>query len=483
MSDVVVTIDVTSTGESAGLANQLGGFETHTPIGADPYIDNQYDAFKHAYASAVFTDKFGDLGSKIGMDSHEFFGPINTPQQTNMDKFNNNVGREEYHRWKEAKDNGLTDIPLEKWIYDRVNEGKTINDPYSPDETRQWSESSIWDKIKDVFNDLVNSADKYRPPVRYDPLTIDLDGDGLETVGTSAGILFDPTGSGVKTGTGWVKPDDGFLVLDKNGNGLIDNGRELFGDSTIKSNGQLALDGFDALRDLDSNADGKVDVSDAQFNNLKVWRDLNQDGTTQNGELFTLGQLNIASINTGSTANSQTLPDGNQIADLGTYTRTDGSSGTTGEVTGNLGDINLAQDTFHRQFTTHPDTSAVASLPDMRGSGAVRDLREAASQSPALATTLGQLGGNTTHADLKAAVGVILQQWADGATFTDSFEAAAALNKDLFFIPPGVSALDAYNAHYHGLLSTYYASTNGGTPSSVALTATQHGFLIKTLLA
>jgi hypothetical protein len=232
--------------------------------------------------------------------------------------------------------------------------------------------------IDELVDTFFRSSDKYRPPVRYDPLTLDLDGDGLETAGTTAGILFDQTGNGVKTGTGWVKPDDGFLVLDKNGNGLIDNGRELFGDSTLKSNGQLALDGFDALRDLDSNADGKVDVSDAQFNNLKVWRDLNQDGTTQNGELFTLGQLNIASINTGSTANSQTLPDGNQIADLGTYTRTDGSTGTTGEVTGNLGDINLAQDTFHRQFTTHPDTSVVASLPDMRGSGAVRDLREAA---------------------------------------------------------------------------------------------------------
>ncbi len=308
--------------------------------------------------------------------------------------------------------------------------------------------------ISDFLSDLFNSAAKYVQPVRRDPLTLDLDGDGLETVGTNAGILFDPTGGGVKTGTGWVKPDDGFLVLDKNGNGTIDNGRELFGDSTLKSNGQLALDGFDALRDLDSNTDGKVDVSDAQFNNLKVWRDLNQDGTTQNGELFTLNQLGIASINVGSTVHSQTLADGNQIADLGTFTRVDGSSGTTGEVTGNLGDINLAQDTFHRQFTTHPDTSVVASLPDMRGSGAVRDLREAASLSPDLAATLGQLGANTTHADLKAVVGVILQQWADGATFTDSFEAAQAQNKDLFFIPPGVSALDAYNAHYHGLLGT-----------------------------
>ena len=230
-------------------------------------------------------------------------------------------------------------------------------------------------------------------------------------------------------------------MLDKNGNGVIDNGRELFGDSTIKSNGQLALDGFDALADLDSNHNGKVDAGDARFGNLKVWRDLNQDGIFQTNELSTLNQLGIASINAVSTDHSQTLANGNQIADLGTFTRIDGSTGTTGEVTGNL-----ATDTFHRQFTTHPDTTAVVSLPDMqacpersrRGSGAVRNLREATALSPDLAATLRQLGPNTTRAELMAAVKVILQQWADGANFNDSYETAAAIGKILIFVPLGV---------------------------------------------
>ncbi len=232
-------------------------------------------------------------------------------------------------------------------------------------------------KIEDGVATNFTASANYIAPIRRDPLTLDLDNDGLETVGTSAGILFDQTGSGVKTGTGWVKPDDGFLVLDRNGNGAIDSGRELFGDSTLKSNGQFATDGFDALRDLDSNLDGKISSADAQFANLRVWRDLNQDGISQSGELFTLGSLNIASINVASTANSQVLPNGNQIADLGSYTKTDGSTGVTGEVSGSLGDINLATDTFHRQFTDPLDTTAVAALPDMQGSGAVRDLREA----------------------------------------------------------------------------------------------------------
>jgi len=97
------------------------------------------------------------------------------------------------------------------------------------------------------------------------------------------------------------------LVLDRNGNGTIDNGRELFGDSTIKSNGQTAIDGFDALADLDGNHDGIVNSNDAQFSNLRLWRDLNQDGISQTGELFTLASQNIVGIHVASTEHSTTL--------------------------------------------------------------------------------------------------------------------------------------------------------------------------------
>lgn len=59
-----------------------------------------------------------------------------------------------------------------------------------------------------------------------DPLTLDLDGDGLETTGINptSPILFDHDADGIKTATGWVKSDDAFLVLDRNGNGTIDSG-------------------------------------------------------------------------------------------------------------------------------------------------------------------------------------------------------------------------------------------------------------------
>jgi hypothetical protein len=241
-----------------------------------------------------------------------------------------------------------------------------------------WSEGDsplFWDSFFDGMNIAISNlfGSSQRAVIRRDPLTLDLDGDGLETVPGSAGVLFDHDGDGVATGTGWVASDDGLLVWDRNGNGQIDSGRELFGDSTLKSSGQLAVDGFDALADLDTNADGTVNTSDANYAQLRVWRDLDQDGITDTGELVTLSSLGIAGFNTAKTANNQVLADGNRIADLGTYIKTDGSTATMGDV-GQMADIDLTEDTFHRQFADQiPFTEAAHTLRNMQGSGLVRD--------------------------------------------------------------------------------------------------------------
>ena len=147
-----------------------------------------------------------------------------------------------------------------------------------------------------------------------DPLVLDLDGDGIETVGINplAPVLFDHDADGVKTGTGWIQSDDGLLVIDINGNGAIDSGRELFGDNTILTRasdlrvGQMAANGFDALRDLDANADGKIDSADTVYSQLRVWQDINQDAVSQATELQTLAALGIQSVNvTGTASNSE----------------------------------------------------------------------------------------------------------------------------------------------------------------------------------
>ena len=163
-------------------------------------------------------------------------------------------------------------------------------------------------------NDWYNSARNWI--LRKDPLTLDLDGDGLETVGIDPlnPILFDHDGDGIKNATGWIKPDDGFLVLDRNGNGLIDNGTELFGDSTPAYAGGKTVDGFAALAQEDTNHDGLVNASDANWSELRVWRDLNSDGVTDEGELLTLESLGIAGFHVAKTENSKRLANGNEIA-------------------------------------------------------------------------------------------------------------------------------------------------------------------------
>lgn len=261
-----------------------------------------------------------------------------------------------------------------------------------------------------------DSGARGAPPPRRDPLVLDIDGDGIETLGVVDGvaILFDHDGDGVKTGSGWVKSDDGLLVLDRNGNGTIDSGRELFGVDTIKSNGQFAADGFDALRDLDSNQDGKIDANDSIFSSLRVWRDLNQDGVSQENELSSLDAVDISAIYTNSTATRVDLGNGNIQTASGSFARSDGSLGLTGETDGSTGNLDLLVNTFYSEFTSHITlTEQAISLPTLHGSGRVRDLDEAISLSPILGNFLQIYLQQDTKQEQIDLLDELMQKWVD----------------------------------------------------------------------
>jgi hypothetical protein len=144
----------------------------------------------------------------------------------------------------------------------------------------------------------------------------------------------------------------GILVADINHNGIVDNGAEMFGNlQHINNTGALANSGFAQLAGYDTNGDGKVDAADANFADIKVWQDQNQNGRTDAGELKTLTELGIASINTANVStDTNTTPfagasfqvaNGNWIYSNGTYTLADGSVGTIADV--GLGAISLSQ--------------------------------------------------------------------------------------------------------------------------------------------
>jgi hypothetical protein len=139
------------------------------------------------------------------------------------------------------------------------------------------------------------------PAVYVDPLMLDLNGDGITTLGTADVTFFDHDGNGFAELTGWVSPKDGLLVMDRDGDGRITSGRELFGDQTILQSGAHATSGAQALAEWDlaangGNGDGVIDSQDAAWASLRVWRDVNSDGFTQAGELISLADAGITSL-------------------------------------------------------------------------------------------------------------------------------------------------------------------------------------------
>jgi len=306
---------------------------------------------------------------------------------------------------------------------------------------------------------------------RRDPLALDLDGDGIETVGSRDGdpVIFDHDGDGVRTGTGWLRPDDGWLVLDRNGNGTIDSGRELFGVDTIKSNGRFAVDGFDALRDFDANRDGRIDAADAVFENLRIWRDLNQDGISQQDEISSLADNEIVSISVVSQTLFRDLGNGNVQTAAGSFIRRDGTGGASGESSRVVGNLDLLDIPFFSRFTTPVTVSERArSLPGMSGSGQVRDLSEAISLSDDLGDFVQVYLSQQTRQSQVGMLDLFLERWAATSSMLSLRSQADAL-KDfgvrlvyvLDGLAPGTAAYEEFISRI-GIVERFMGFTYAG---------------------
>ena len=163
------------------------------------------------------------------------------------------------------------------------------------------------------------------------PLILDLNGDGVRTVASNPGVSFDMAASGRRTTYGWVSAQDGLLVRDLNGDGMINDGSELFGEGTTMADGSKAKDGFAALSAMDANQDGVVDGNDAQFTELRIWQDSNSDGVTQPGELSTLEDRGISAL-TLAAQTSDRVDNGNRLGLVSGYTTADGETHEMADV-------------------------------------------------------------------------------------------------------------------------------------------------------
>ena len=147
-------------------------------------------------------------------------------------------------------------------------------------------------------------------PETYDPLAIDLNNDGIKGTNLDYKINFDLDNNGFKEATSWIYNNDAFIAIDKNNNGAIDNGSELFGNKSISNNAYAytnpnAKNGFESLKELDSNNDDIIDEKDKEFENLLLWQDKNSDGISQENEIIKLSEK-VKSINLSYTKNGQT---------------------------------------------------------------------------------------------------------------------------------------------------------------------------------
>lgn len=130
------------------------------------------------------------------------------------------------------------------------------------------------------------------------PVLIDTLGNGYSLTDLAGGVFFNIASTGVRK-VSWTAPDsdDAFLALDRNGNGTIDSGLELFGNATPQAD-SWAPNGFRALASLDANADGVVDRNDPVFAQLLLWRDSNHNGLSDAGELLSVALTDITAFET-----------------------------------------------------------------------------------------------------------------------------------------------------------------------------------------
>lgn len=204
-------------------------------------------------------------------------------------------------------------------------------------------------------------------------IVLDLDGNGIESTSAESGIMFDGNAIGWRCGTGWLAAGNGFLAFDRNNDGIINDGSELFGMSIVnyRNGGGFSLNPLEALAREDFNKDRVVNAKYLNWQSLRVWRDLSQDGVCQPNELFTLEELSIESFNLKKYETNGRQQNGNYHYGSGSYKTNEGKR--------DFCVVYFQSNPGISQFTERiPIQQEIRHIiPNLRGAGAVRDLREA----------------------------------------------------------------------------------------------------------
>ncbi|MGA9581850.1 MAG: calcium-binding protein, partial [Allosphingosinicella sp.] len=275
-----------------------------------------------------------------------------------------------------------------------------------------------WSVFADALISTAAAAERFAKAMDWadgtDPLVIDLDGDGIETVSRDySKAYFDVDGDMFRERTGWLKGDDGFLVLDSNGNGTVDGIAELFGDR--------AQGGFAELSAYDSNGDGMISAADLIWSELQIWQDRDRDGETDAGELKSLDALGIVSLSLSSTPLNVMTPQNATLLSRSDVTFADGRVSKMFEAIfgANEVDTKFAGEAGFAPWQSNDMLNA-------KGFGTVTDLAVAAANDPEFAELAQARAEAMTVPKMKTLVaqaGDVLGQW--GMTLETSRELVA----------------------------------------------------------
>ncbi|MBA3548476.1 MAG: calcium-binding protein [Nannocystis sp.] len=190
------------------------------------------------------------------------------------------------------------------------------------------SEGEDEGEIEDASGDETSSGDA-EPPVdegggvdSVTPLVLAFRGEAVQ-FNTAVVAEFDLTGT-MSVRTDWPTSTTPWLALDRNGNGRIDDGGELFGSATLLVSGETASDGFAALGELDSNADGRIDPSDESWPRLLVWSDVNSDRVSAANELSSVAVRDLVAIDLDHVVDRRCDTRGNCEVERGGFLYRDG---------------------------------------------------------------------------------------------------------------------------------------------------------------
>ncbi|WP_165590171.1 calcium-binding protein, partial [Campylobacter geochelonis] len=191
---------------------------------------------------------------------------------------------------------------------------------YNPDgviKTFKFSDGTIWG-VDEIKKHIVKDT-LYTPP-----LVLDLNSNSTTSNFLESSIAyFDYDGDGVRQKTAWIESGDALLAVDINQDGVINDASELFGTYYKLKDESFAKDGYDALKEFDSDNNGIINEFDKDFNKLLAWSDANTDALTDTTELKTLKELNISSIHLPAKENTHTIENGNIISNESVFSHND----------------------------------------------------------------------------------------------------------------------------------------------------------------